>query len=287
MNKQKLKAILLMILSAFCFALQQIFVKQSSGQIPIFEQIFVRNFISIAVVMFTALRLKPDLRAELKSGGLLLWARSVIGFLGIIVYFYASSHARQADVAVINRLSPIFITIMAAVLLHEKITRVKLAAILLCMGGAYVAMRPAFDSDPLPLLAALGTAVIGSITYTLIALCKGKASATTIVLHYSIVCALLSGIMCLPSFVVPTPINLLRLLGIGICASSGQLFLSFAYTHAPASEISIYDYTGVIFSAVLGFLAFGESLTKTIVSGGALIFAGVLILFLVNRKQPA
>ena len=286
MSKEKLKAIILMILSSLSFALQQVFVKKSAGAIPMYEQIFVRNLVSIVIAVVMASRSGADIRKELKEGGILLWGRSIIGYLGIIVYFYAIANARQADVSVIYRMGPVFITVLAVLILKEKITQAKITAIVLCMAGAYIAMAPAFESDPLPLLSALASAFVSGITYTLIALCRGKASATTIVLHYSVVCAVLAGIMCAPSFVIPSSADLLCLVAIGICAAAGQLFLSFAYTHAPASEVSIYDYTGIPFSALLGFCVFGEALAGSTIIGALLVFSGVLILFLSGRKSP-
>ena len=287
MSKEKLKAIILMILSSFSFALMQILVKQSSGEVGLFEQIFARNVVSTIVAVILVRKSNTDLKSELKAGGWILWGRSVIGYLGIIVYFYAVSHGRQAEVSVLYRLGPVFITIMAALVLHEKITSSKIAAIVLCMAGAYIAMSPSFNTDPLPLLCALASAAVSGVSYTFIAMCRGKASPSTIVLHYSVVSCIFAGVMMIPGFTIPSPTDCLRLIGIGLLATAGQLFLSFSYTHAPASEVSIYDYVGVPFSALLGYLAFNEALTGSILGGGAVIFIGVLVLFLANRKAPA
>ena len=52
--------------------------------------------------------------------------------------------------------------------------------------------------------------------------------------------------------------QLLFLLGAGLAATGGQLSITAAYTYAPAKEISVYDYTQVIFAALWGFLFFGQ-----------------------------
>lgn len=59
---------------------------------------------------------------EVKRGGWALWGRSFFGFLGIVLFFYAAGHARQADVAMLNRASPVFVTLLAGIFLKEKIT---------------------------------------------------------------------------------------------------------------------------------------------------------------------
>lgn len=51
----------------------------------------------------------------------------------------------------------------------------------------------------------------------------------------------------IPSFVVPTPRDLIMLILIGIFGAGGQIGLTYAYQKAPAAEVSIYDYSGIIF----------------------------------------
>ena len=142
MKGRKTRAVTLMLLSSLSFSIMQVFVKMSSAEVGTFEQVFFRNLISMIVAGITVHKAKIDLIPEMKKGGLALWGRSFFGFLGIVLFFYATSHARQADVAMLNRASPVFVTIFAGPILKEKISRVQVCAVALCLMGAYISMQP-------------------------------------------------------------------------------------------------------------------------------------------------
>ena len=149
-GNQKTKAVCLMLLSALLFSIMQVFVKWSSAWVGTFEQTFFRNLVSLVIAAGMVRRERRDMVQEVKNGGWALWGRSLFGFLGVLLFFYAAGNARQADVAMLNRASPVFVTLFAAIFLKERITVVKIASTALCLLGAYIAMQPSFDSNPLP-----------------------------------------------------------------------------------------------------------------------------------------
>ncbi|MBO7135255.1 MAG: EamA family transporter, partial [Spirochaetaceae bacterium] len=53
-------------------------------------------------------------------------------------------------------------------------------------------------------------------------------------------------------------VQFLCLCGAGVCAAGGQFSITAAYYHAPARDISIYDYSQIIFSTLLGLIFFGQ-----------------------------
>ena len=117
---QKQKGILFMILSALSFASMQVVVRMSR-EIPTMEQICVRNLF-ILIVSFFIIRKKRGSYLRPEKYQPYLFGRSFFGFLGLITLFYASSHAAQGDVTVLNKLSPIFVTLLAAVFMKEKLS---------------------------------------------------------------------------------------------------------------------------------------------------------------------
>ena len=193
--------------------------------------------------------------------------------------------ARQADIAVLNRTSPIWVSLFALLILRERISKVQIPVILLCLAGAVAAMRPSFDSNTLPLVLALLTAVSSGLAYTMIAFCRGQVAPMTVIFHFSLFSTIAAGFLMIPSFVVPTPRDLIMLILIGIFGAGGQIGLTYAYQKAPAAEVSIYDYSGIIFSAILGYVLLGESLSLSTIVGAALITAGGLWSYCANRKQ--
>lgn len=276
-----------MLISALSFSIMQIFVKLSSAEVPTFEQVFFRNFVSLIIAAVMVKREKLPVVKEIRRGGWALLGRSFFGFLGIVLFFYATGHARQADVAMLNRASPVFVTLFAGIFLKEAINWVKVASTILCILGAYIAMQPSFDSNPMPLFAAFAAAMTAGLAYTLLAYCKNFVSPSVIIFHFSAFSTICAGIMMLPNFAVPSPKAFLMLLMIGIFAAGGQFLLTYAYKMAPASEVSIYQYSGVVFTAVLSFIVLGESLSGSSVVGGLIILGAIFWVFEYHRKAEA
>lgn len=281
----KAKAVALMLTSACAFSVMQIFVKLTSGQIHTFEQVFFRNLVSFFIAAWAVRKHHIHPWTEIKRGGWILLGRSFFGFLGILLFFYAIGHAPQASVAMLNRASPVFVTLFACLFLKEALNYVKVGSTLLCLLGAYVAMQPSFDSNPLPLAAALMAAVSAGIAYTLLAATKGAVSPQTVVLHFSVFSTVCAALLMIPYATIPSPRILLMLLMVGVFAAIGQFFLTFAYQVVPASEVSIYQYSGVVFTAALGYLVLGEALPPASVAGGLIILAGLFWVFQYHRTH--
>ncbi len=284
-GNQKTKAVCLMLLSALLFSIMQMFVKWSSAWVGTFEQTFFRNLVSLVIAAGMVRRERRDMVQEVKNGGWALWGRSLFGFLGVLLFFYATGNARQADVAMLNRASPVFVTLFAAIFLKERITAVKIASTALCLLGAYIAMQPSFDSNPLPLLAALSAAVVAGIAYTMLSYCKNFTAPSVIIFHFSLLSTVCSAVLMLPSFVVPPLPVCFMLLMVGVFAAGGQFLLTYAYRHAPASEVSIYQYAGVVFTAGLSYFAFGEALSGSSILGGVVILGAIFWVFESQRKS--
>lgn len=281
--KNKTQAVCLILLSSFFFCMMSLIVKISSTDVSTMQQVFFRNLVSLFIIGIFIYRKGISFFGE-KKYQITLCARSFFGFLGVIMLFYATANARQADVALLNRTSPIWVTIFAILILKEKISKIQVPVVLLCLMGAFIAMRPSFDSDFLPLLLAVGSAFCTGLAYTMISFCKGKANPLTVVFHFSFFSTVCAFFFMLPTFVMPTWKGLAMLVLIGIFAAGGQITITYAYQKSPASEISIYDYTGIVISALLGYFVLSEKLTIPTIAGGVLIVGSALWSFLYNRR---
>lgn len=281
-NKQK--GILLLLLSALLFACMQVAVHLSGGRIPVMEQVFFRNSISL-VVAFIFIRKQHLSLFGPKRYQPFLFGRSFFGMLGVVTLFYATSRATQADVTILSKMSPFVIVLLAAVFLKEKISRIQIPALLLAFLGAFLVANPSFDSDPLPLIMAFLSAVFSGVAYTLLRFFSGKVDAMTVIMHFSTFSMITSLPLMLPVFVAPTPKELLWLVLIGLFGSTGQIALTYSYRMAPASEISIYNYAGILFSMALGWVVLGETVSATSLAGGLLVAGASVLVYVWERRR--
>lgn len=283
---ERTKGAALMCTSALLFSAMQIPISLSGTTIPIMEQVFFRNIVTLILSFILIIRSGGSLFGTKKNQPL-LFVRSAFGFLGLITQFYAVAHANQGDVSTMMKLSPFMITLWAAIFLKEKIRKVQIPALLIAFLGAAFVANPAFNSNLLPLFMAFLCAFFSSVSYTLLAYFKNKVDGMTIIMHFSTFCVL----ACIPfmifDFVMPTFKELLLLLLIGVFGGFGQIALTYAYRLATAAEISIYNYSGIVFSIILGYVFLGEVLDVTSVIGCALVIIAALITYIFSGKKAA
>ena len=90
---------------------------------------------------------------------------------------------------------------------------------------------------------------------------------------------------CIFNYTHMEPIQCFYLFMTGVAATFGQFFITAAYSYAPAKELSVYDYSNVIFAGILGFIILGEVPDVFSYIGCVLIIAPAVIMFIVGNKR--
>jgi drug/metabolite transporter (DMT)-like permease len=267
--KEKSKAILFMILSGFAFALMSAMVKLS-GDIPVFEKVFFRNLISLFIAFYMIKKAGVSLFGKIENQKFLM-LRSLAGLLGVLTNFYAINNLVLADSTMLNKLSPFFVTIFAAIFLKEKLLKIQIPALIFAFLGALFIIKPTFSLETLPALSGAFSGMCAGAAYTVIRFLKGREEPATIIFHFSLISVLGTIPFLFFTFEIPTSTQLVYLLGTGFFASIGQFMITLAYKHAPASEISIYNYFSVVSSAIIGFILWREIPDFMSISGAIII----------------
>lgn len=284
MKQEKRQGILFIIGAGFFFALMTFFVRLS-GDLPTMEKAFFRNAVAAVVAAFLLIRAKEPFYAPKKSwGGLFM--RSFCGTVGLVCNFYAIDRLNIADANMLNKLSPFFAIIMSTFILKEKANKVEWGAVVLAFTGALLVIKPSFDIQFVyGLIGALGGLGAG-IAYTYVRkLGKMGVKGPVIVLCFS----LFSCVVTLPFFIIGyKPMDMAQfacLMLAGVCAAGGQICITTAYTKAPAKEISVFDYTQIIFAALLGILFLDQIPDALSVAGYIVIIGTAIFKWQYNMKH--
>ncbi len=276
------KGILFLILSAFGFAMMSAFVKLS-GDLPSFQKTFFRNIVSSLLALICIIKTKQSFFGKKENRNTLL-LRSTFGTAGILLNFYAIDRLVLSDANMLNKLNPFFIIIFSAIFLKEKINLKQLFTLLIAFIGALFIIKPTFSIDIIPALAGLSSAIFAAAAYTCIRYIGNKEHHYTIVFFFSI----FSTVVILPLMIlVYIPMSILQLsylLLAGVFATIGQFGITLAYKYAPAKEISIFDYSNIIFSAVISLLLFGVLPDYLSIIGYIIVFAASFSMFLYNNS---
>ena len=273
---------LLIIFSALSFSVMEIAVKISGSRIPVMEQVFARNFITLFISGFVMIKNREKFFPD-KNNIVSIVCRSASGYLGIIAYFYAANNMILADASVLQKTSPFWSSLFAFILIKEKIIKVQWIGLIIAAIGSIFVIKPAMNSNVFPALVALSSAMFAGISYAIIGSLKGKESNSLIIFYFSLFSCLLS-LFFIKSFVMPNIFELLMLMLIGIFAGFGQFFLTIAYKKAPVSAVSIFNYTGVIFSYLFSVFLFNEIADIYSVIGMIIIIFAAGLVYYYKRK---
>ena len=255
--KEKQQGILFIILAGFFFASMSFFVRLS-GDLPTMEKAFFRNAVAVLVAAFMLARTKEGFHVQKGSWPDLLM-RSFCGTVGLICNFYAVDHMNIADANILNKLSPFFAILMSYFILKEKANKVEWACVAVAFIGAVFVVKPAFNMQFVNAMIGVIGGLGAGIAYTFVRkLGKKGERGPIIVMVFSTFSCLCTVPFLISEFQPMKAVQLLCLLMAGVSAAGGQIFITKAYTKAPAKEISVFDYTQVLFAAFLGFVFFGQ-----------------------------
>lgn len=259
-NSNILKGIFCIIIAGFGFALMSLFVKLS-GDLPSMQKGFFRNIIAVFISSIPLIKHWKVINIpKNKTGWLVLISRSVFGTIGLVLNFYAISHISLADSSIIQKLSPFIIIILSYIFFKEEMTRFQVFSIIIAFIGIILIIKPSGnDIISMGALAALLGALCSGIAYTCVRyLGTHNISGEFIIFFFSS----LSSLMLLPYLIFDyrsmTLYQLSMLLLAGISATIGQYGVTFAYKFAAAKNISVFDYSQVLFSGIFGYMFFGE-----------------------------
>ena len=286
-TSSKNKAIMFIVMSAFFFSLMSVFVRLS-GDVPVFEKSFFRNLVAFLVATIVLRKEKLPWFPN-KSAIVPLVIRSVAGTIGILCNFYAVDHLQLADATILNKLSPFFVIIFSVFILKERVTIFQICAVIVAFIGALFVIKPGVGLSEQFFASMIGvTGGIGAgIAYTMVRLCgKRGAKGPQIVFFFS-------GFSCL--VVLPYILfcyhpmsfwQIASLITAGACAAIAQFSITAAYSNAPAKEISIYDYSQLLFAAIWGFFIFGNIPDYLSIIGYVIICGSSAAMFFYNNRKP-
>lgn len=285
-NRQK--GMISIILSAFCFAWMNAFVRLS-GDLPFIEKSFFRNFVALLLALVMLLRERGGPRSFLPQKGTFpfLLIRAAAGTLGILCNFYAIDHLALSDASILNKMSPFFAILCSWLFLREKLNWKQGLIVLGAFVGALCVIKPSFaNADLFPSLIGLLGGFGAGVAYTMVRrLGQLGENKAYIVFFFSAFSCIVTLPYLLLAFEPMTWGQLLCLVMAGVSAAGGQFGVTSAYCYAPAKEISVYDYTQIIFAAGLGFLLFAQIPDWLSILGYCIIIAMAVVMFFYNKES--
>ncbi|MDG1351025.1 MAG: DMT family transporter [Crocinitomicaceae bacterium] len=285
------KGILFVILSGVCFLFVNFLVKIFGGntivfghsiqKLPAHELVLARSIVSFVISSFVIFRKKLPYFGVNKKW---LVIRGTAGTIALTLFFMTIQNLPFAIAAIIQYLAPLFTMLFTFILLGEKIFRVQWLFVLLAFSGVcLISLQNYISADSglvfQPLWVGLGmlSASISGVAYTAIVKLKETDEPISIVLYFPMISIPIMLVLCMFDFVMPHGVEWLLLLLVGVFTQFAQVLLTKALHMGTSSVIIPFQYLGIIYAILVGYLIFDERLNTFVNIGVLMILSGILM----------
>ena len=267
--------------AALGFSGMTVCLKLLSKTMPVWEMVVLRAAFSILVISPALVRTGPTVLRTRRLKTHLF--RSLLGMGGLVGMYIALAHLDLALVTTLGFTRTLFVIILAVLFLGEVIRWRRTAATIVGFAGIIVCVQPGDSFDPWT-LAGLGAALFAAGVMTLVKRLTSTESPLTILLWTYL---LMGGIALLPALFVwrtPTVPELLIIALMGVFSTWGQTCMVHGLRAGEATAVAPFEYTRLLYAALLGFLIFGETPNSSTWYGGILIIGSTLYIALREHR---
>ena len=283
-----LHGIALKLASVLMFIVMASLIKATAQHVPPGQTVFFRSFFAIPVIVVWL-----AWRRELRTGFIAhnpfshFW-RGLMGTASMGMGFAGLAYLPLPEVTAIGYASPLLVVVFAAMFLGEQVRLFRIASVALGLVGVMVVLSPRLSitaemgshREAFGAMLVLASAFCAALAQVFVRKLVNTEKTAAIVFYFSVTSSLLA-LTTLPfGWVIPTGTEYLLLICAGLLGGVGQILLTSSYREADASLIAPFDYASIIFALLIGYFAFDEVPTGTMLAGaGLVIIAGILIIW--------
>lgn len=272
-DARPLAGFLWMLVTGACFVGVTAVVKHVGTDVPPAEAAFLRYAMGLVFLLPFLGRLR---RMPLPPSLVRLFAiRGAFHTLGVALWFYAMTQITIAEVTALNYLSPVYITIGAAIFLGERLAFRRIAAVLVALVGVVLILRPGFRELSPGHVAMLGTAILFAVSYLIAKRTTDLASPTMVVAMLSVFVTIGLAPLAAAVWVTPTLVQLAWLFLVAAFATAGHFTMTLAFRAAPVSVTQPVTFLQLVWATLLGWVVFGEDPDPWVLAGGMIIVGAV------------
>lgn len=265
--------ILWMLLTGACFVAVTAIVKYVGSDIPAPEAAFLRYALGL---VFLVPMLRPMWRAGLDRGSATLFgARGVLHAMGVMLWFYAMTQIPLAEVTSMSYLTPVFVTLGAALFLGERLALRRLAAVAVALLGALVILRPGMREVSGGHLAMLMNGFLFAGSYLIAKTMADRVSPAVVVGWLSVTVTLGLTPFAVAVWVWPTWAEVGWLFLVAGFATAGHFTMTLALRAAPISVTQPVTFLQLVWAVTLGAVVFAEPIDGWVLFGGVMILGSV------------
>ena len=268
-----------MLVAALGFAMMGALVKVGAAKFSPAELVFYRSVFGLLAIYSYIFAKKLPLKTPVMTKQM---SRALVGFISLVLFFYAIAHLHLATAITLNYTSPLFLALFMPFLLHEKPKGILYVAVAIGFMGVVLLLKPTLhSSDALAGALGLASGAGAAIAYINVKqLANLNEPDWRTVYYFTLVSTIASGTWMLLShwlgqsgFTTLNWQDLSVLVGLGVSATIAQLTMTRAYRTGHTLTVASLAYLTVVLASLFGVIFWQEQL-----SNGEWLAIGLIIL---------
>lgn len=256
--------------------------RELSAELNTFQILFFRS--AIGVLIIVAILSKAGWY-QIKTDRLPThFIRNIAHYVGQFGWFYAIAIIPLAQVFAIEFTIPIWTALLAPFLLGERVTPMRLAVIVIGFTGILVILRPGMVPFEIGAISALIAAIGYALSHTLTKKLTATDSPLAVIFYMTVIQLPMGAIPSFLDWTTPSMSMWPWLILVGVTALSAHYCMARAFAHADAIVVVPMDFLRLPLVAVIGLIFYGEPLDLWVLLGAVIIFAGIIINVVTERK---
>jgi len=260
------------------FTVMFVFSKMLSTNHSVIEIAFYRNLIASMPFLLMVFAFGRREILVLRTKPTLVGIRAVLGTVSLITTFYAFSLMPMADTTALLFTSSLFIPILGVIFLKESVGPYRWAAVAIGFTGVVIMSQPSGNVYAFGIMVAMCAALMHA-TLQIILRYLGRFETPETISFYFFVIGTFITAFALPFVAVrPTIAEIPLLLGVGLSGAAAQWLLSIAFRNAPAAIVTVFNYSGIVWATLFGWMIWNDWPLPTVLAGGTIVIASNILM---------
>lgn len=270
----------------FMFTVMNVFAKLLSARHSVIEIAFYRNLIASLPFLFMVFVLGRREILVIRSKPSLVGLRAVLGAVSLMTTFTAFSLMPMAETTVLLFTASLFIPVLGVFFLGERVGPWRWTAVFVGFAGIVVMAQPGGSVHLLGVTVALAAALMHATLQIVLRYLGRYESPETVTFYFMVIGTLVTALRLPFVAVTPTLAEVPLLFGVGLSGAMAQWLLSVAFRNAPAAIVTVFNYSGIVWATLFGWLIWNDWPLPTVLFGAAIVIASnALIIWRESRRR--
>jgi len=271
----------------FMFTVMNVFAKLLSAKHSVIEIAFYRNLIASLPFLFMVFVLGRRQILVIRSKPSLIGLRAVLGAVSLMTTFLAFSLMPMAETTVLLFTASLFLPVLGVFVLGEKVGPWRWSAVVIGFAGVAVMASPTGNVNMLGVTIALVAALMHASLQVVLRYLGRYESPETVTFYFMVIGTLVTALPLPFVAVTPTLAEIPLLFGVGLSGAAAQWLLSTAFRNAPAAVVTVFNYSGIVWATLFGWLIWNDWPLPHVLAGAAIVIASnALIIWRESRRRP-